>query len=374
MMWWSRRFWLLLTALLLVKDAEGYRVWNENPLGQPGNATDMGDLPSSVASMESSSPFLQQGLESSENEAAKSRWASSSGKGFSEDLTEIGTAGYYQSVLQSGQKLPETVTQTQLQGPSSHEHTGGNVALNTPLSSRLFPQGRLYHGSSDGVDTDSSAQGFRSPYTSDRQQIARGAQQSSSRHLYGTTPFQLSKKGQTSSLQSAVWSQESQLWGSGVTSTSPQPGQHEACKSRSRYGHLDSQEGQAGHPAPTSPRARQAHPGKPPTSPLAEQANPGKAPTRPRCQAGHPGSPLPSPRPGRQPPAAPYQPSGQAGQPRQPPTSPRGQAGNPGSPYQPSDQNTLSLVASWCLDRLATPQGLSKLWDRLPVPKCGLLV
>ncbi|KAK1800253.1 hypothetical protein P4O66_000204 [Electrophorus voltai] len=319
--------------------------------GQPGKAsylppqTNIGDLTSSVASIESTSPFFQQELDSRQNEAVASRWASSSEKGFSEDLTETGTTGYYQSVFQSGQKLPETVSQTELLGPSSHESSDGNVAINAPLSSRPFAQRRLYRGSSDGVDTVSSAQGFPSPYTSDSQQTARRAQQSSSRHPYGTIASQLAKKGKISSLQSAVWSPESQIWGSGVTSTSPQPvGQYE-CKSHSRYGHLGSQDGhpgspyqpsgQAGHPgSPYQPSGQAGHPGSP-YQPSGQAGHPG-SPYQPSGQAGHPGSPYqPSGQAGH--PGSPYQPSGQAGHPGSP-YQPSGQAGHPGSPYQPSGQ------------------------------------
>ncbi|XP_076844079.1 uncharacterized protein LOC143488957 [Brachyhypopomus gauderio] len=156
MMYSHRRFWLLLSAVLLIKYAEGQDA-TYHPT-QPG----VEDLSSSVVTMGSSSVVSEQDLKFSEDDI-QSDWALSSQQGFSDFLTaESESPGSFRSVLQSDQMFPGAVPDAQFLGSSYVETWSSepNGALETPnLSSSHFEQGELYQGSVS-LDSVSRAQGF----------------------------------------------------------------------------------------------------------------------------------------------------------------------------------------------------------------------
>ncbi|XP_076875893.1 uncharacterized protein LOC143525610 isoform X1 [Brachyhypopomus gauderio] len=172
MMWRHRRFWLLLSAVLLMKDAAGQDVaWDS--VAQPVKAPylhrrpEVEDFSSSVIAMETSSVVSDQDVKFSEVDV-QSNWASGSQQGSSEFLIERESAGPYRSVVHRDQKFPGAVSETQLLASSSVDAWSSepSVALETTeLSSSLFKQGQLHQGSSVGLDSVSRAQGFQRPYT-----------------------------------------------------------------------------------------------------------------------------------------------------------------------------------------------------------------
>ncbi|XP_076859391.1 uncharacterized protein LOC143512682 [Brachyhypopomus gauderio] len=186
MMWWCRRHWLLLTAVFLLRTADGLVVRNKRvPLSLYG-ATVSGsvaqhqgvhDLPyvtktagsaPSVAGMQSRSVLPQQVSDPSWTQVVQSSCGSSDQMVLPGSETASGSAGIYQSVFQSGQQVPGHVTQAQLPGSSGNVEThfqgqGSKSVLGNPqVSSNLFQQGALHQGSSDSLATVSSAQGFPS--------------------------------------------------------------------------------------------------------------------------------------------------------------------------------------------------------------------
>ncbi|XP_076875905.1 uncharacterized protein LOC143525617 isoform X2 [Brachyhypopomus gauderio] len=171
MMWRHRRFWLLLSAVLLMKDAAGQDAWDS--VAQPVKAPylhrrpEVEDFSSSVVAMETSSVVSDQDVKFSEVDV-QSNWASGSQQGSSEVLIERESAGPYRSVVHRDQKFPGAVSETQLLASSSVDAWSSepSVALETTeLSSSLFKQGQLHQGSSVGLDSVSRAQGFQRPYT-----------------------------------------------------------------------------------------------------------------------------------------------------------------------------------------------------------------
>ncbi|XP_076869771.1 uncharacterized protein LOC143521077 isoform X2 [Brachyhypopomus gauderio] len=165
MMW---RFWFLLSAVLLVKDAGGrYVKWDSvawpKKVNYPSYQPEEEDFSSSVVAMESSSVVSEQDMKFGEDD--QSNWASSSQQGFSEVVTGSESAGPYRTVVQYD---PGDVSETHHLGSVETWSFKPNVALETPeLSSSLFEQGHLYQGSS-GVwvprESVQSGLGHQGPY------------------------------------------------------------------------------------------------------------------------------------------------------------------------------------------------------------------
>ncbi|XP_076829062.1 uncharacterized protein LOC143475187 [Brachyhypopomus gauderio] len=183
MMWWSRRFWLLLTAILTLRDAESYREWNKNPVHHSYDVPELAyvDQPEkvtylpyqayledfSVASMQGSSVTFQQDLES--DEVGQLRWDPSSEMGSSKLLVEEEPVEY-QSMFQGGEGFPGVLAESQMLGTSGNSETlfEGQTFESLPstpeFSRSFFQEGYLSQGSLDYFDSY-NGQGFPSPYT-----------------------------------------------------------------------------------------------------------------------------------------------------------------------------------------------------------------
>ncbi|XP_076829009.1 uncharacterized protein LOC143475146 [Brachyhypopomus gauderio] len=183
MMWWSRRFWLLLTAILTLRDAESYREWNKNPVHHSYDVPELAyvDQPEkvtylpyqayledfSVASMQGSSVTFQQDLES--DEVGQLRWDPSSEMGSSKLLVEEEPLAY-QSMFQGGEGFPGVLTESQMLGSSGNSErlfegqTFESVPSTPEFSRSFFQEGYLSQGSLDDFDSY-NGQGFPSPYT-----------------------------------------------------------------------------------------------------------------------------------------------------------------------------------------------------------------